>query len=45
MFQDFTAKAAKENTFTLTVENETLHEMTSNNGVLVLVVNLAISDI
>jgi hypothetical protein len=44
MFQDFTAKAAKENTFTLTVENETLHEMSSDNGVLVLIINLAISD-
>jgi hypothetical protein len=44
MFEDFTAKAEKEDTFTLTVDNETSYEMSSDNGVLVLVVNFAISD-
>lgn len=44
MFEDFTEKAEKEDIFTLTVDNETLHEMSSDNGVLVLVVNRTLSD-
>jgi hypothetical protein len=44
MFEDVTAKAEREGTFTLTVDNEILHEMGSDIGVLVLAVNFAISD-
>jgi hypothetical protein len=44
LFEDLIAKAEREDTLALTVENEILHEIRSDNGVTVLAVNLALSD-
>jgi hypothetical protein len=44
LFEDFIAKAEREDAFTLIVENEILHEIRSDNGVIVLAVNFALPD-
>jgi hypothetical protein len=44
LFEDFSAKAEREDIFKLTHENETLYEMSNDNGVIVLLLNFAISD-